>query len=45
MRNFHLNKKYIDLFNSKSIMGVGHCFHDVERGVYFHGYAFAVFGK
>ena len=44
MRNFYLNDQHVDLFNSKSVMGVSLCYTTVERGVHFDGLSLAIYG-
>ena len=45
MRGFYLNGKYVDIINSKAIMGVRPCFSMVEEGVHFDGFGYAIYCK
>ena len=45
VREFHLNDKFVDVANSKAIMGVRQCFSKFEPGVHFDGYGYAIFCK
>ena len=44
MRSFYLNREYVDLVNSKAVMGVRQCFSSFEEGTHLDGYGYAVYG-